>query len=172
FASTAAYDLGAFWFRVRGYDNKYNDVFFNGVKMNKIDNGRVTFNNWGGLNDITRRPAENTYGLEPSSVAFGDIAGVVNYDTRPSMLRKGVSLSYSNTNRNYRNRIMATYNTGLMTNGWGFTVSGSRRWAEEGRIEGTFYDAWAYFLGIEKKFNDRHTLQLTAFGAPNRRATN
>lgn len=172
FASTAAYELGAFWFRVRGYDNKYNDVFFNGVKMNKIDNGRATFNNWGGLNDITRRPAENTYGLEPSSVAFGDIAGVVNYDTRPSMLRKGVSLSYSNTNRNYRNRIMATYNTGLMTNGWGFTVSGSRRWAEEGRIEGTFYDAWAYFLGIEKKFNDRHTLQLTAFGAPNRRATN
>ncbi|MET3730639.1 carboxypeptidase-like regulatory domain-containing protein [Moheibacter stercoris] len=172
FASTAAYDLGAYWFRVRGYDNKYNDVFFNGVKMNKIDNGRVTFNNWGGLNDITRRPSELTYGLEPSSTALGDIGGVTNFDTRPSTLPKRTSLSYSFTNRSYRNRVMATYNTGLMNNGWGFTVSGSRRWAEEGRIEGTFYDAWAYYLGVEKKFNDRHTLHLTAFGAPNRRATN
>lgn len=172
FASTAAYDLGAYWFRVRGYDNKYNDIFFNGVRMNKIDNGRATFNNWGGLNDITRRPSTQTYGLESSDVAFGDIAGVTNFDTRPSMLRKGVSLSYSLTNRSYRNRIMATYNTGLMENGWGFTVSGSRRWAEEGRIEGTFYDAWAYFVGIEKKINDRHTLALSSFGAPNRRATN
>lgn len=172
FASTAAFDLGAYWFRVRGYDNKYNDVMFNGIRMNKIDNGRVTFNNWGGLNDITRRPSELTYGLEPSSAAFGDIGGVTNFDTRPSTLRKGVSLSYSLTNRSYRNRLMATYNTGLMENGWGFTVSGSRRWAEEGRIEGTFYDAWAYYVGIEKKINDKHTLNFTAFGAPNRRATN
>lgn len=172
FASAAAFDLGAYWFRVRGYDNKYNDVYFNGIRMNKIDNGRVTFNNWGGLNDITRRPSELTYGLEPSSTAFGDIGGVTNFDTRPSTLRKGVSLSYSLTNRSYRNRVMATYNTGLLENGWGFTVSGSRRWAEEGRIEGTFYDAWAYYLGVEKKINDKHTLNFTAFGAPNRRATN
>lgn len=172
FASTAAFELGAYWFRVRGYDNKYNDVFFNGIRMNKIDNGRVTFNNWGGLNDVTRYPAELTYGLEPSTTAFGNIGGVTNFDTRPSMLRKGVSLSYSLTNRSYRNRIMATYNTGLLENGWAFTVSGSRRWAEEGNIEGTFYDAWAYYLGVEKKINDRHTINFTAFGAPNRRATN
>lgn len=172
FASTAAYDLGAYWFRVRGYDNRYNDVFFNGIKMNKVNNGRVTFNNWGGLNDITRRPSDQAYGLEETSIALGNIGGVTNFDTRPSMLRKGVSLSYSLTNRSYRNRVMATYNTGLMENGWGVTVSGSRRWAEEGRIEGTFYDAWAYYLGIEKKISDRHTLAFTAFGAPNRRATN
>jgi len=172
FASTAAFELGAYWFRVRGYDNKYNDVFFNGVRMNKIDNGRVTFNNWGGLNDVTRYPAELTYGLEPATTAFGNIGGVTNFDTRPSLLRKGTSLSYSLTNRSYRNRIMATYNTGLMENGWGFTVSGSRRWAEEGKIEGTFYDAWAYFIGVEKKINEKHSLNFTAFGAPNRRATN
>src|SRR5690554_6979968 len=56
FASTASYELGAYWFKVRGYDNKYNDVFFNGVRMNKIYNDRVNFGNWGGLNDVTRRP--------------------------------------------------------------------------------------------------------------------
>lgn len=72
-------------------------------------------------------------------------------DTRPSNLRTGNSLSYSLTNRSYRQRLMFTHNSGINAKGWGFTVSGARRWANEGRIPGTFYDAWAYYLGIEKK---------------------
>ncbi|MDG4945654.1 TonB-dependent receptor [Weeksellaceae bacterium KMM 9713] len=172
FAQAAAYELGAYWFRTRGYDNKYSDVMFNGVRMNKVDNDRVDFGNWGGLNDVTRYPAEVTYGLEPSDYTFGDLGGVMYIDTRPSTMRTGTSLSYSLANRSYRQRVMATHNTGLNKNGWGFMASGSRRWANEGRIDGTFYDAWAYYLGAEKKFNDQHTLNLTVMGAPYRRSTN
>ncbi|GGE86283.1 Carboxypeptidase regulatory-like domain-containing protein [Chishuiella changwenlii] len=171
FARVSAYELGSYWFKPRGLDNKYNDIHFNGVRMNKMDNGRATFNNWGGLNDVTRRPEELTYGIEPSNYAFGDLGGVTNFDTRPSTMRKGTSLAYSSTNRSYRNRVMATYNTGMMDNGWAFMVSGSRRWADEGLIQGTFYDAYAYFVGIEKKINNNHTLNFTSFGAPTRRAT-
>ena len=172
FASTASYELGAYWFKVRGYDNKYNDVFFNGVRMNKIYNDRVNFGNWGGLNDVTRRPAEQTIGIEPSDYAFGDVGGVTYYDTRPSTLRKGTSLAYSFTNRSYNQRVLATYNTGLMDNGWAFMGSAARRWAEEGAIEGTFYDSWAYFFAAEKKFNEKHSIVLSGFGAPTRRSTN
>ena len=172
FVRTAAYELGAFWFRTRGYDNKYSDVLFNGVRMNKVDNDRVDFGNWGGLNDVTRYPAEVTYGLDPSDYTFGDLGGVMYVDTRPSTMRTGTSLSYSMSNRSYRQRVMATYNTGLSTKGWGFMASGSRRWAEEGRMDGTFYDAWAYYLGAEKKINNQHTLNLTLMGAPYRRSTN
>ncbi|HLV24508.1 MAG TPA: TonB-dependent receptor [Moheibacter sp.] len=172
FASTAAFELGAYWFKVRGYDNKYNDVFFNGVRMNKINNDRVNFGDWGGLNDVTRRPAEQTIGAEPSAYAFGDVGGVTYFDTRPSTMRKGTSLAYSFTDRSYNQRVLATYNTGLMENGWAFMGSGARRWAEEGAIEGTFYDSWAYFFAAEKKFNENHSLVLTALGAPTRRSTN
>ncbi|MDO5656202.1 MAG: carboxypeptidase-like regulatory domain-containing protein [Flavobacteriaceae bacterium] len=172
FVRTSAFELGAYWFRPRGYDNKYSDVYFNGVRMNKVDNDRVDFGNWGGLNDITRHPAEVTYGLDPSDYSFGDLGGVTYIDTRPSTLRTGTSFSYSLTNRSYRQRLMLTHNTGMTKNGWGLTVSGSRRWAEEGRIEGTFYDAWGYFLGAEKKFNNQHSLQLSIMGAPYRRSTN
>ncbi|MGV4435587.1 carboxypeptidase regulatory-like domain-containing protein, partial [Ornithobacterium rhinotracheale] len=76
FEKVAAYELGSFWFRPRGYDNKYSDVFFNGVRMNKIDHDRVDFGNWGGLNDVTRYPAEVTYGIAPSDYTFGDLGGV------------------------------------------------------------------------------------------------
>lgn len=172
FAQVAAYELGAFWFRTRGYDNKYSDVLFNGVRMNKVDNDRVDYGNWGGLNDITRHPAEIKYGLDASDYAFGDLGGSMYIDTRPSILRAGTSFSYSLTNRSYRQRLMLTHNTGLNKKGWGLTVSAGRRWAEEGRIEGTFYDAWSYYLGVEKKLNDKHSLNLTVFGAPYRRSSN
>ncbi|MFA7687122.1 MAG: carboxypeptidase-like regulatory domain-containing protein [Moheibacter sp.] len=172
FASTASFELGAYWFKVRGYDNKYNDVFFNGVRMNKITNDRVNFGNWGGLNDVTRRPIEQTIGSEPSDYAFGDVGGVTYYDTRPSLMRKGTSLAYSFTNRSYNQRVLATYNTGLMQNGWAFMGSVARRWAEEGAIEGTFYDSWAYYFAAEKKFNDKHSLVFTGLGSPTRRSTN
>ena len=171
FSRVSAFELGSYWFKPRGYDNKYFDIHFNGIRMNKIDNGRVNFNNWGGLNDVTRRPDELKYGLESSDYTFGDIGGVTNFDTRPSTMRKGLSLSYSLSNRSYNNRIMASYNTGLLDNGWAIMVSGTRRWANEGLIEGTFHDSWSYFLGIEKKINNRHTFNFTTFGAPNRRAS-
>lgn len=59
----------------------------------------------------------------------------------------------------------------MSKNGWAFTVMGARRWAQEGIQEGTFYDAFGGFLGIEKKFNDSHTITLNAFASPYRRST-
>jgi hypothetical protein len=64
---------------------------------------------------------------------------------------------------------MISGSTGMMENGWAFTVSGSRRWAQEGYFEGTFYDAWGYFLSAEKKINKKHSIGLIAFGAPSKK---
>lgn len=170
FSRTAAFELGAYWFKPRGYDGKLSDVYFNGVRMNKISNNRVNFGDWGGLNDVTRRPYEQTTGIEPSEFAFGNVGGVTYFDTRPSMMRKGTSLAYSFTNRSYNQRVLATYNTGMTKSGWAAMGSFARRWAQEGVIDGTFYDSWAYYLGVEKRINNNHTLTLTTFGSPTRRS--
>jgi hypothetical protein len=60
----------------------------------------------------------------------------------------------------------------LLKNGWAFSFSGSRRWADSGVIDGTYQDAYAYFGSIEKRFGDRHSINLTAFGSPTYRASN
>ena len=172
FANTAAFELGAYWFRPRGNDNRYAEVLFNGVPMSKNDDGRIDFSNWGGLNDVTRYPYEFVENSAPSEYTFGNLGGVIYYNTRASSFRKGVSLAYSLTNRSYFHRAMATYNTGLLKNGWAFSFSASRRWAEEGIIDGTYQDSYAYFAAIEKRFGDKHSLNLTAFGAPTYRANN
>ena len=140
--------------------------------MSKNDDGKVDFSNWGGLNDVTRYPLENVYNITPSEYIFGNLGGVTYYNTRASSYRKGVSLAYSYTNRSYFNRAMATYNTGLLKNGWAFSFSGSRRWADEGVIEGTYQDAYAYFASIEKRLGSKHALNFTAFGAPTYRGSN
>lgn len=172
FQNAAAFELGGYWFRPRGIDNRYEDILFNGVSMSKNDDGRIDFSNWGGLNDVTRYPHESADNLQPSEYAFGNLGGVVYYNTRASSYRKGVSLAYSLTNRSYRHRAMATYSTGMTSSGWALTLSGSRRWAEEGIIEGTLQDSYAYFGALEKKFSDRFSVNLTAFGAPTYRGSN
>ncbi len=60
---------------------------------------------------------------------------------------------------------MLTYGSGLTSKGWAYSISYSRRWAQEGYSEGTFYDGHSYFAAVEKVINSSHSLSLTAFGA-------
>lgn len=168
YTSTAAYTFGQAYYRIRGYDNENQSVYINGIMVNDIENGRASWSEWGGLNDATRNK-EIITGLNSSRFSFGNLGGVTNILTRASMQRKQTKLSYSLSNRTYTNRLMFTYSTGLMKNNWAITASGSRRWGDGGYVDGTFYDAWAYFLGVEKKINNQHSIAFTAFGAPTRR---
>jgi hypothetical protein len=171
FVSTAGFTFGQTRFNIRGYETEYSTVMINGIPVNDMETGRAYWSSWGGLNDATRNK-EIESGISKSRHTFGGVGGATNMITRASSFSKGVKFTYSSTNRSYRNRLMLTASTGLMENGWAFTVSGSRRWAQEGYVEGTFYDAWAYFLSAEKKINDRHSFGLIGFAAPSKRGRN
>ncbi|MBN2637913.1 MAG: TonB-dependent receptor plug domain-containing protein [Bacteroidales bacterium] len=170
FVSTAGYVFGPARFRIRGYDTRNISVMMNGVPMSDPTTGRAYFSSWGGLNDVTRNQIIQ-FGVASSPVSFGGVGGVTDIITRPSTFRKQTSVSYALSNRSYNNRVAATYSTGQMTNGWSFVFSGSHRWAQQGYVEGTFYDAWAYFIGVEKKINKNQSLSFTAFSAPTKRAS-
>jgi len=170
FSKIASFDLGAYWFRPRGVDGRTGENIMNGVSMVKSDNGNVDFSNWGGLNEIVRYP-EIAANHSPSEYAFGGASGVIYKNTKASEYRKGFQLNYSLTNRNYRQRLSLRYTSGMNKNGWAFTIMGAKRWAEEGIQEGTFYDAYGAYLGIEKKFNNNHSMTFNAFASPSRRST-
>ena len=165
FTNTAGFTFGQARFRIRGFDSENMLVSINGVLVNDLESGWASWSNWAGLNDITRWNQVHA-GISPSRYNFGSIGGYTEISVQPSTLRKGLRVSYASTNRAYRNRIMATYNTGMQKNGWAFSISGSKRWAEEGYVEGTSFDAYAYFLGAEKRINDQHSVSLSAWGAP------
>ncbi|HCT29154.1 MAG TPA: TonB-dependent receptor [Bacteroidales bacterium] len=168
FEAAVSYVFSPARFKIRGYDSEYSLTYMNGIPVNDPESGFGSWSVWGGLNDVTRN-RESRYGLLTSDFSFGGIGGVVNLNTRASQARIGTKISYASTNRTYTNRLMVTHSTGLMENGFAYTVSASRRWAEEGYVEGTFYDAYAYFVSVEKKFNSKHSLAFTAFNAPTKR---
>ena len=117
----------------------------NGIEMNKMFNGRPQWSNWGGLNDVMRNQ-ELTSGIVPSAYSFGSILGSSNINVRASMYRRGGRVTYSSSNRSYTNRLMATYTSGVVENGWAYALSVGRRWGNEGYQDGTFYDANSFFL--------------------------
>ncbi|SDW19296.1 CarboxypepD_reg-like domain-containing protein [Lutibacter oricola] len=168
YLKAAAFNFSQAWFKVRGYDSRYGQITLNGVEMNKFYDGRPQWSNWGGLNDALRNQ-DFSNGIAPSEVSFGNMLGTTNFKTRASLNREGGKVSYALTNKSYTGRAMATYSTGLNDKNWALTVSGSRRYAEEGYMDGTPYNSWSGFIAAEKKFNENHSINLTAIGAFNRK---
>lgn len=165
FLNAATFKFGAVRFRIRGYDADQFNTYINGAPMENLDNGFTPYGQWGGLNDVLRN-REATSGLKSTTFGYGDLGGLTNFDTRASKQRRQTSINYAASNRNYNNRIMITHSTGLNNKGWAFSFSGSRRWANEGYSDGTYYDGWSFFVGVDKRINDRHLLSFVAFGTP------
>ncbi len=168
FLNRAAFDFGQAFFKVRGYDSKYGTVLLNGIPMNKLTDGRPQWNNWGGLNDITRNQ-EFSYGLQASPNNFGGILGSTQIDSSPSAQRPGTRVSGSFSNRTYAGRIMATLNSGTTEKGLSYAFSASRRWAKEGYMKGSIYDAYSLYGALEYRYAPKATLMLTGIFSTTRR---
>ena len=165
YVNQAGFNFSAARYRLRGYSSENTRLFINGIPVNDPENGWTIWSYWGGLNDVTRYP-ETSFGITNSAANFGSIGAYSYISALPSVKRTGSRVSYASTNRSYRNRAMYTYNSGLNNNGWGFLISGSSRWSDEGYVPGSYYSSGSYLLSIEKKFNENHTLNFMAFGAP------
>ena len=171
FYQASSYTFSTARFRIRGYENQKTETYINGIPFN--DGVRFSFNYsmTGGLNQAFRNKTIGM-GLEENSYGFGGIGGANNIKTFAADYAPGTRLSLAYTNGNYRWRGMVTHATGLNKHGWALTVSAVARYADEGVYPGSFYNSWGYFLAVQKVFNPQHSLTLTTFGAPTKRAAN
>jgi len=166
FLNAAAFDFSQTFFRPRGLDSEHGKVLINGIEMNKTYTGRPQWSTWGGLNDVQRNQVFSM-GLTPSDVSFGGLAGTTNIIMRASQYAKGGTAYLAAANRRYFGRLMASYGSGELKNGWAYSISASRRFAKEAYVDGTLYDANGFFLSVEKTFNEKHSLNFTGFYTPN-----
>lgn len=170
YTSNTSYTFGIAYFRNRGIDSKYQTIAINGLEMENLATGRAAYSQWGGLNRVFRWP-ENVNNLNPATFAFGDVGGSTNYSTRASSYRHQFHANYSLCNRNYNNRIMLTYASGLLKNGWAFAASASTRFGSQlSFVDGSSYTGFGYFASAEKRFNSEHALNLSVWGAPVKRS--
>lgn len=168
FDEAATFNLSPGRFRARGYNNEDTELYFNGMPANDLDDGRVFWNSWGGLNDVTRSQS-NVLSLRNSDFAFGGLRGATFIDMRASVQRVQTRLVYTLSNRSFNHRMMITKSSGMQKNGWAYSFSVSKRWAETGYVKGTHFDSYGYYLAIDRKLGEKHTISLMGIGAPLRR---
>jgi len=169
YSSQASFSFSPMRFRTRGYDQDFESTYINGVHFNGLERGGFNYSMLGGLNDAMRNK-DIVNGSQANSFSYGNLGSNTNINTKASSYAIGTKASVALTNRAYKLRAQVTHATGLMPNGWAFAASAVVRWADEGLVEGTFYNSAGYFLSAEKVFNKRHSLSLITFGAPTQRA--
>lgn len=171
YTSNIGWTWSAARFKFRALDNKYNDVYINGVLSNQVENGRFQFSNIGGMNDAARNK-DATNPFESNTFAMPGLGGATNYDFRASAMSTGSKLTISGLNRNYTMRAMFSHGTGISKRGWAFYGSLSYRWSnmETAASEGIFYNSLSYLLSVQKKWDNGHSLNLATWGNPTERA--
>lgn len=170
YASQVGYLYSPMRFRYRALNPKYNSVYINGAPMNDMESGQFRYSLVGGLNQQTKN-VDFALPFENNNFSMTDMGGSNNYDFRAGSMAGGHRITLSGANRNYTLRGMYTYGSGFNSKGWAFAANITYRWANQGYVEGTFYNALSYFFGVQKKWNNGHSLSFSTWGNPTERAS-
>ena len=153
---------------VRGFSQRNTAVMINGVPVNDMENGWVYWSNWDGLGDAATS-IQLQRGLSAINLATPSIGGTLNVITDPSAQDTGYNLKQEFGSGNFLKTTM-TASTGAIGN-FAMTASGVRK-TGDGIVDGTWTDAWSYYLASQYKFNDSNRIELYAVGAPQRHGQN
>ena len=168
FNNIAGYNFSAVRFRARGYASETQDVYLAGVKLNDAITGYGPFSLWSGLNEAMRSK-ETVNGAEISDYGFGGYNGLTNIFGNASNVRKGLRGSILTNSSLYRLRLMASYATGVLDNGWAFAANVSARLGGNDWIDGVYYRSFAWYLAADKVFDNTHKLSFAIFATPGQR---
>ena len=171
YASEVGYLFSPVRFRYRAFNQKYNDIYVNGMSLNDMETGQFRYSLVGGLNNQTRN-VEQSLPYEDNLFSLTAMGGSNNYNFRAGSMATGHRVSIAGANRNYTMRGMYTYNSGFNDKGWALSASVTYRWANTSTayVKGTFYNALSYFFGVEKILNMNHSISFATWGNPTERA--
>ena len=155
--------LGQSRINVRGFDQRNIAVLINGVPVNGMESGWVFWADWQGLSDVTSS-MQVQRGMSASKLAISSVGGTINVITNAAEMKKGGKFGVSLGNNGYQKHDLLL-STGLGKNGLAFTVQGSYS-TGNGWVDGTAFELGSYFASLAWKINDKHSIHVTALGAP------
>ncbi|MCQ2345907.1 MAG: carboxypeptidase-like regulatory domain-containing protein [Paludibacteraceae bacterium] len=159
-------------YRNRGYEQRYEQNYIEGLPFNSQERGQFNFSAMGGLNDASRYK-ETVNPMEASNFAFGGLGQSTNYLMSASNYAQGWKVGAAGTNRNYKAALRATYSSGPLKHNWYVATQLAFRFSpyteKKGQIgEGIDYYSLGYFITAEKRW-ERDQLSIITFGAPTSR---
>ena len=148
---------------VRGFQQDNTAFLLNGQPINGMEDGKMYWSNWSGMSDIANF-IQIQRGLGSSKLAISSVGGTVNFVTKATEKSEGGNVSMGVANSDYF-KSTATYNTGIMKNGFGASVMLSH-WQGDGYNQGTRGEGQNYFISFGYKPNDKHNFNFLITGAP------
>ncbi len=153
---------------VRGFSQRNTAVMINGVPVNDMENGWVYWSNWDGVGDAATS-IQLQRGLSAINLATPSIGGTLNVITDPSQQSAGYNLKQEFGSGNFLKTTLSA-STGKVGK-FALTASAVRK-TGDGIIDGTWTDAWSYYVASQYTFSDNNRVELYALGAPQRHGQN
>ena len=147
---------------IRGFNQRNVAVMLDGVPVNDMENGRVFWSNWFGL-DLVTQTMQVQRGLGASKLSIPSVGGTINILTKGIDAKKGIRVKQEIGSGNFT-RTTLGMTSGLMKNGWGISAAASYKQGN-GWVDGTFTKGYFYYLRINKQLGE-HLLSFQGFGAP------
>lgn len=154
---------------VRGFDQRNIAIMINGVPVNDMENGWVYWSNWDGMGDAASS-IQMQRGLSGVNLAVPSIGGTMNIITDPAAQAKGTFVKSEYGSWNFRKTTLST-STGLIDDKFAFNGTMVRK-TGDGFFQGTYTDAWAYYMGATYIASQKDRFELYLIGAPQQHGHN
>ena len=147
---------------IRGFDQRNVAVMLDGIPVNDMENGRVFWSNWFGL-DLVTQTMQVQRGLGASKLSIPSIGGTINILTKGIDAKRGLRFRQEVGNNGFLRSTLGL-TSGRLANGWGFSMAASYK-EGDGWVDGNFTKGYFYYLRIDKQLGN-HMISLSGFGAP------
>lgn len=147
---------------IRGFNSNNVALLINGLPANDPEAGRIYWNDWAGLADVTTS-MQVQRGLGASTVAVPSLGGTINITTKNAEATPSGAVAQSIGSYN-ASKTLVTYSTGLSDKGWASSFLLSRN-TGDGNREGLYYTGYSYFANISKVINKNHSISANILGA-------
>lgn len=147
---------------IRGFDQRNIAVMLDGIPVNDMENGRVFWSNWFGL-DLVTQTMQVQRGLGASKISVPSVGGTINILTQGIDSDRSLRVKQELGNNGFMRSTMG-FNSGRLDSGWAFSTALSYK-RGNGWVDGNFTEGLFYYLRIDKQFN-KHLISLSGFGAP------
>lgn len=147
---------------IRGFNQRNVAVMLDGIPVNDMENGRVFWSNWFGL-DLVTQTLQVQRGLGASKLSIPSIGGTINILTKGIDAKKSLRFKQEIGNNGFTRSTLGM-TTGRLESGWGVSAAASYK-RGNGWVDGTFTEGFFYYLRIDKQLGN-HLISLSGFGAP------
>ena len=147
---------------IRGFDQRNIAVMLDGIPVNDMENGRVFWSNWFGL-DLVTQTMQVQRGLGASKISVPSVGGTINILTQGIDSDRSIRFRQEFGNNNFL-RSTFGYNSGRINDSWGISAALSYK-RGDGWVDGNFTEGIFYYLRFDKQFG-KHLISFSGFGAP------